>query len=143
MAHHLRRIHLFAVPFQEAQMHYHTSSRRVLLVEDDLLAKEALAYLLEIEGFGVATVRDGVEGLKLLHRLPRPNAVILDVGLPVVDGLEFLRRQKNDPAVADIPVIVVTGSYLTTMPNACAVLPKPVDVTKLIDSLREHCPPAG
>src|SRR5580700_8119662 len=112
---------------------------RVLLVEDDLLALEALAHILEYEGYSVATARDGAEGLILLHKSPRPYAAILDLALPVVNGREFLRQQKHDPQVAHIPVIVVTAAFLPTVPDACAVLAKPVDVPKLIELLREHC----
>jgi two-component system, OmpR family, response regulator MprA len=116
---------------------------RVLLVEDDLLAREALAYILEFEGYSVATAGDGAEGLSLLHSSPRPRAVVLDLGLPVVNGREFLRQQKHDRTVADIPVIVVTGSVSPKVPEACAVLPKPLDVSILIGLLREHCAAAG
>jgi two-component system, response regulator, stage 0 sporulation protein F len=119
--------------------HYRARTPRVLLVEDDLLAKEALAYILEFEGYSVATAGDGAQGLMLLHHSPRPSAVILDLGLPVVSGREFLRQQKHDPLVANIPVIVVTGAFSPTVPDACAVLTKPVDVSKLIALLREHC----
>jgi two-component system, chemotaxis family, chemotaxis protein CheY len=116
---------------------------RILLVEDDLLAKESLAYILEFEGYNVATAGDGAEGLEILHQSPRPSAVVLDLGLPVMSGHEFLERQKKDPRVADIPVIVVTAAYRPRVPDASAVLSKPVDVPKLIDLLREHCAPAG
>lgn len=112
---------------------------RVLLVEDDLLALEALAYILEYEGYSVATARDSAEGLILLHKSPRPRAVILDLALPVVNGREFLRQQKHDPQVAHIPGIVVTAAFLHTVPDVCAFLAKAVDVPKLIELLHERC----
>jgi CheY-like chemotaxis protein len=110
---------------------------RILLVEDDPLTREALAYILEVEGYFVSTANDGRQGLELLHRSPRPAVVLLDLGLPVVNGHEFLRNQKQDPEVADIPVFVITAVFEPSVPNATAILPKPVDLPKLMSLLSE------
>ena len=105
---------------------------RILLVEDDQLSREALAYILRVEGFRVDTAENGKQGLELLHRYPHPSIVLLDLGLPIVNGHEFLRRQKQDPEVADIPVVVITAVHEASAPDAIAVLPKPLDVPRLM-----------
>jgi len=105
---------------------------RILLVEDDQLSREALAYILRVEGFGVETAENGRDALELLHRLPHPSIVLLDLGLPIVNGQEFLRRQKRDPEVADIPVVVITAMPEASAPEAMAILPKPLDLPRLM-----------
>jgi len=105
---------------------------RILLVEDDRLSREALAYMLRKEGFGVETAENGRDALELLHRLPHPSIVLLDLGLPIVNGQEFLRRQKRDPEVADIPVVVITAMPEASAPEAMAILPKPLDLPRLM-----------
>lgn len=112
---------------------------RILLIEDDLLTLEAMAYILEFEGYSVATASDGEKGLDLLHQSPRPRAVLLDLGLPIIDGFEFIRRQSQDPEMASIPVIVITASYAPVVPEATAILRKPVDLVELKEVLADCC----
>jgi two-component system, chemotaxis family, chemotaxis protein CheY len=111
---------------------------RILLVEDDPLSREALAYILEVEGYRVASARDGKNGLELLHRFPRPCVVLLDLGLPDVDGYEFLQKLKQDPEIADIPVFVISAVFEPVVPDATAVLPKPLDLPKLMGLLSNY-----
>jgi CheY-like chemotaxis protein len=109
-----------------------------LLVEDDSLTREALANILEIEGYCVAKAQNGKQGLDLLHSFPRPFVVLLDLALPLVNGYEFLRRQKQDADVADIPVVVLTAAFEPSVPDATAVLPKPLDLWKLKTLLSDY-----
>jgi CheY-like chemotaxis protein len=108
---------------------------RILLVEDNPLTREALTYILEVEGYCVATAEDGQQGLKLLHSIPHPFVVLLDLGLPIINGHEFLRRQKQDPDVADVPVFVITAEFEPSIPDATAVFRKPLDLPKLMGLL--------
>lgn len=110
---------------------------RVLIVEDDLLTLESMAYILEFEGYSVATARDGKEALGVLRQPPRPCAVLLDLSLPHVDGFEFIRRQNLDPGTANIPVIVITAMYAPMVPEATAILQKPVDIAELKELLAD------
>jgi signal transduction histidine kinase/DNA-binding response OmpR family regulator len=80
---------------------------RALVVDDDQSARELMRRLLAKEGFDVITARDGVEGLELARKL-EPSVITLDVLMPRLDGWDFLRQLKADPALADIPVIMVT-----------------------------------
>ena len=108
---------------------------RILIVEDDPFTLEALAYILEVEGYRVSTARDGKKGRELLRAMRQPSAVILDLRLPIIDGRKFLRRLKQEPGVADVPVFVVTSDFAPKVPEATAVLPKPVDLPKLLSLL--------
>ncbi|HYU21218.1 MAG TPA: response regulator [Chloroflexota bacterium] len=83
------------------------SGPTVLLVEDDRRAIDLLTLYLSGAGFKVAVARDGEEGLEMARRL-RPGAITLDISLPKLDGWDFLGRAKADPALADIPVVIVS-----------------------------------
>jgi CheY-like chemotaxis protein len=112
---------------------------RVLLVEDEALTVEALASILEMEGYQIQAAYDGRTGLDMLRSVPPPSVVLLDLDLPIIDGREFLRRQKRDWRIANIPVIVITGSASPAAPEASAVLSKPVDVPKLLGLMADYC----
>src|SRR4029077_15676531 len=77
----------------------------VLVIEDDAKAAELLRLYLTEAGYTVALARDGTEGLEKVKQL-YPDAVILDVLLPKVDGWAFLTQLKADPATKDVPVII-------------------------------------
>ena len=79
----------------------------LLVIEDDPGAVRLLRTYLEAEGYRVEVAADGEAGLAAAREL-RPDAIILDVLLPGIDGWEVLRRLKADSEVADLPVIVVT-----------------------------------
>ena len=79
-----------------------------LVVDDEEDARSNLTHILEREGINVTTAADGYEGIRKLQTLsPRPKVVLLDVGMPGIDGMEVLRqiRQMND----DLPVVLITG----------------------------------
>jgi two-component system, NtrC family, sensor kinase len=105
----------------------------VLVIDDDATARELIADHLKAEGFSVVTAAGGVEGLKLAKEL-RPTAITLDVMMPDLDGWSVLAALRQDPDLADIPVIMVTivdehrrGIAL----GAAGYLTKPIDREKL------------
>jgi CheY-like chemotaxis protein len=79
------------------------------VAEDDESTRRALTTLLNSAGFTVRTAADGREALDALRRLPRPDLVLLDLVMPHLDGWQFLREKRQDPALASIPVVVVSG----------------------------------
>jgi CheY-like chemotaxis protein/anti-sigma regulatory factor (Ser/Thr protein kinase) len=80
-----------------------------LVVDDDAAARELLVLALQGDGYRVITAGGGDEALALARR-HRPSVVTLDVFLPTIDGWDVLRLLKDDPATADIPVVMVTIS---------------------------------
>lgn len=86
----------------------------ILLVDDDPDIREALAMVLEIAGHTVVAASNGAQALELLRRTPLPRVILLDLMMPVMDGLTFLREARANPAWRDIPVVVMTAKDLTT-----------------------------
>ena len=91
--------------------------KSILIVDDDRSALDTLARLLKLEGFSVATAADAETGITLAEQM-RPNAIILDLRMPVVNGIQMLRRLRSHPDLVDVPVGMVTGDYF--MPEATA-----------------------
>ena len=81
---------------------------RVLIVEDERHIIESLSFVLESEGFEVASELDGEAGLRRL-RTERPDVLVLDLMMPKMNGLEVLKAIKADAALRTIPVVVLTA----------------------------------
>jgi len=114
-----------------------------LIVEDDADLREMMAQLLSLEGFRTATVANGREAIEYLHGADgeKPDVILLDLMMPVMDGWEFRRLQQADPAVADVPVIVLSAldAARAVSVNAQAFLKKPLDFDRLLQLVREYC----
>lgn len=115
-------------------------SKNILLIEDDESAQYIFATALRHAGYSVSPARTAAEGLRLLSETP-PDAVLVDIGLPDVDGFEFIRRMRALPVGQTIPVIVVTvyafeSDRETAMAAGCdAFLKKPLSPLLLIETL--------
>ena len=83
-------------------------SLRVLAIDDDAQILDLISSALgTLRGYEVVTASHGAEGLELFHRL-RPDCVIVDVQMPVMNGFQFLRAIRGDPASANVPVIILS-----------------------------------
>ena len=114
----------------------------VLIVEDDADLREMMAQLLSLEGYNTATVANGREALDYLHDgHERPDVILLDLMMPVMDGWEFRRKQQADPSLADVPVIVLSAldQSRAVDVNAEAFLKKPLDFDRLLQLVRHYC----
>jgi len=113
----------------------------VLIVEDDEDLRDMMAQMLIIEGFVAATVANGQEALAYLRTAPRPNIILLDLMMPVMDGWEFRRRQQADPEIADVPVVVLSAldPARAAVVDAAAFLKKPLDFDRLLQLVRDYC----
>ena len=83
-------------------------SVKILVVEDDPSVRGLLQTLLSAEGYDVVTASDGLAGLVKATSSP-PALVLLDLMMPDLGGVRVLEEMRDDPDLADIPVIVVTG----------------------------------
>jgi CheY-like chemotaxis protein len=115
----------------------------ILIVEDDPELRASLADLLQDEGYQVAGAANGQEALKYLSQWPAPCLILLDLMMPVMNGWEFREKQQQDPALAAIPVAVVTGvrdgqRQMQTL-NAVGYFQKPVDLPALLETVAHFC----
>jgi CheY-like chemotaxis protein len=113
----------------------------VLIVDDDESTLAALSGLLELEGYSVATARNGREALEALARAPEaPGLILLDLKMPVMDGWQFLAEWAKDAGSSRTPVVLLSG--LPYIPDASGVadfLSKPIDATRLLACVRRFC----
>jgi CheY-like chemotaxis protein len=121
-----------------------TNDKTLLIVEDDDDLRETLAEILTMHGFDPVTAGSGSEALDVLHRGPRPRVIILDLMMPGMSGWDFRDAQLRDPALASIPVVLVSGvadlvDEAQTF-HAVACFSKPLNVPVLVGVLRDHCP---
>lgn len=115
----------------------------VLIVEDDADLREMMAQLLTLEGYRAETVSNGREALKFLHEGPPPDLILLDLMMPVMDGWEFRKVQQGEPALAKVPVVVLTALDQAQARaeglNGVDFLKKPLDFDRLLEIVRHHC----
>ena len=91
------------------------ATRTILIVDDDRSVADTFARMLQLEGFGVMTALSADAGLAAARALP-PDAIILDMRMPITNGLQFLRHVRTVPALASVPVAIVTGDYFLAEP---------------------------
>jgi CheY-like chemotaxis protein len=113
----------------------------VLIVDDDRSIREALADLLTDEGYDVEVAGDGQRALEICRSTPAPDVILLDLAMPVMDGLEFARVKATEPSISQIPVCVMTasGPEAALPPDAAAVLRKPLDADELLAAIKRLC----
>ena len=82
--------------------------KKVLVIDDSDAIRLEVSRTLGQSGFSVLEARDGAEGLATAAKHPDLALVVLDVNMPVMNGLEMLERMRQDPTIADIPVLLMT-----------------------------------
>jgi PAS domain S-box-containing protein len=110
----------------------------VLVVDDDVLVQQLIAGQLTPAGFQVVTASDGLEALKKAREL-RPQAIVLDIYLPRLDGWSVLSTLKSEPDLARIPVIIISVEEQRARGfslGACDYLVKPIEPEHLVDVVR-------
>jgi len=113
----------------------------ILIVEDDADLREMMAQLLTLEGYRASTVANGREALEYLSGGDKPDVILLDLMMPVMDGWEFRRQQQADAQLSNVPVIVLSAldQNRASDVNAAAFLKKPLDFDRLMSLVRRHC----
>jgi CheY-like chemotaxis protein len=108
--------------------------RRVLVVEDDADLRGALIAMLEDDGFHAVGAENGDAAFTVLEAGERPDVILLDLGMPVMDGWTFMSRLREMSAFASTPVAVMSaGRNLVRAPVSTAYLEKPVRREELLD----------
>ncbi|MGQ0508310.1 MAG: ATP-binding protein [Myxococcaceae bacterium] len=113
------------------------TSKHILVVDDDVDIRATLSDFLEDEGYIVAAAANGREALAYLREHPSTSVILLDLMMPVMDGVRFRAEQKNDPKVATIPVVVMTarGAVDPGSLDVQDVIAKPLDLRKLVGAI--------
>ncbi|MCK5357552.1 MAG: response regulator transcription factor [Elusimicrobiales bacterium] len=83
------------------------NKKKILLVDDDILFRQLMETVLE-DDFDISVAENGEEGYKLIQALA-PDLILLDIDMPKMDGLEFVKRMSLDSKLKYIPTIVLTG----------------------------------
>jgi CheY-like chemotaxis protein len=135
---------MWSSPFQMNQPADRTSDPEhcpVLIVEDDADLREMMAQLLSLEGYRAETASNGREALKYLERGDRPDVILLDLMMPIMDGWEFRRRQVENPELAQVPVVVLSALDQARAADlgGTAFLKKPLDFDRLLELVRRFC----
>ena len=114
----------------------------VLIVDDDVDAADVLAEMLGKLGYSVRTASNGREALTALESI-EPCLMLLDLQMPVMDGMEFREAQRRNPELLAIPTVVVTASEMETMldPAVAATLQKPLRKADLLPIVEQYCSP--
>src|SRR5215472_5702528 len=82
---------------------------RILVIDDDRLLCELVRTTFELEGFEVDAAYDVIEAERLLAG-SRPDAILLDIGLPGIDGIFYLERLRETPQTSKLSIVVISGS---------------------------------
>ena len=116
--------------------------KQILVVEDDTSIRELLVELLQSEGYRVASAVNGLEGIKYLQSQNRPDLILIDLMMPVMDGYSFRTEQLKNEAWAKIPTVVMSAeanakekmkSYKIT-----AFLSKPVELDTILRTVAHY-----
>ncbi len=134
------------IPRKSADSRHSTNAnpKSILIVDDDADIRDSLREALEDQGYEATTASNGAEALEILGRAAgRPDAVILDLVLPVMDGFRVYEEMQADPRLARIPVILSTGSPARA-PSGVMVMPKPLQLDRLLQTIASlWAPPRG
>ncbi len=124
-------------------------SNHVLVIEDDPDTRDAMVSLLETETpwLKVSSAGDGMEALEILDEEPEPCLVLLDLMMPVMNGLEFLDA-VGERGLASKPRVVLVSGYAQLAsqvkhPDVAGTLSKPFRAADLLDVVQRHCADGG
>ena len=119
------------------------SAKRVLVVDDFDDSRFSLSTLLKIEGYEVIEATDGAQAIEKALS-DKPDLILMDLSLPVIDGLSATRQIRQSDAMKRVPIIALTAHDLIDIQNqaqdaGCTdYAPKPIDFTLLIDMMAKY-----
>ena len=115
----------------------------VLIIEDNEPVRRLLLDVIGGEGFEVLGATTGAEALEQLRRGVNVCVILLDLMLPGMSGFEFRQQQQRDPALAHIPVVIISAyaRMHTTVRrlDAVAYFEKPIDIDRLLETVARYC----
>src|SRR5260370_14512076 len=121
-----------------------SEAKRILVVEDDQSWGVVIGMVLEEARYEVLEARHGIAALELMEN-EIPDVVIADLRMPLMNGVELMRRLRSSPATASVPIVLLSGLLpdpeVTTLANAVAA--KPVEPPDLLAPIRRSLHPKG
>lgn len=116
-----------------------TAMARVLVVDDDVALREMLGMVLAEEGYEVARARHGADAIAQIENGWRPDVILLDLMMPVMDGAAFCEWLRSQMSPSERPAVVLLSAALDfarTLPQVDAALPKPYSLDAVLDLVR-------
>lgn len=112
--------------------------KRILIVDDDKDIQSSMQMILELHGYAVTCVSNGQEAIEVLTQGPDPSVILLDLMMPVMDGLDFIKTVEARDLTKNIPIIVMTAARNKAHEiEKYTTLLKPFEVTKLLSLIGE------
>jgi len=114
----------------------------ILIIEDDKEIREALSSFLEIEGYAVVAAEDGRKGLEIVQNHSGPSLILLDLFMPQMGGLEFLKRYSE--LNSEVPVVICSAcppdhtTFVEAKALAQHALTKPIDIDQVLALARRY-----
>lgn len=115
----------------------------IMLIEDDSDIRNGIAAVLTLGGFRVMSAANGQDALAQLAKGPKPDLILLDISMPIKDGVQFRKEQEMDASLASIPVVIMTAHEYAESKRfevgAKDVLKKPFEIDAMLEIIRRHC----
>jgi CheY-like chemotaxis protein len=117
----------------------------VLIVDDDADIRDAVREVLQDEGYATVEASQGREALELLRRAEvKPDLLLLDLMMPMMDGWQLRARLREDPTLVAIPIVIMTAHAgvlraVTNVEPPTPVLAKPLDLDRLLELVAFYC----
>lgn len=123
----------------------HSSSKRIVVVEDDEDIRVLYEEILTGEGFDVEVAENGEQALLILNSMERlPCLVLTDFMMPGINGSELVKRLRMNDLLISIPVVMISAKPLTDLEiGDVEFLKKPIDVDTIIEKVKEYCGPSN
>jgi chemosensory pili system protein ChpA (sensor histidine kinase/response regulator) len=118
----------------------------VLFVEDTTEQRDLVAMYLGMNGYQVEVANDGIEGLAQARKL-QPDLILLDLGMPKMDGYQMMEELRADETLKDTPVVVISAwaavkhRERAEAAGADAFITKPFDLTHILTMVQRYVPP--
>ncbi len=116
---------------------------KILLIEDNEQNRYLVTFLLESHGYTVIQASDGALAIELAGRV-QPHLILLDIQLPIMDGYAVARQLRNNPALANIPIVAVTSYAMTgdrekSIAAGCnGYIEKPINPETFVAEIERH-----
>jgi CheY-like chemotaxis protein len=112
-----------------------------MVVDDNADIRDSMRSVLEIEGYNVVVAENGAVALASLAGRQCPCLMLVDLLMPVMDGVELIEHLRRDPALSSIPVVIVSAAATVEPPAGTPILPKPLSVSTLLATVERYCAP--